>query len=246
MSSVYITLADSATTAKITVKFSLPNTSAGTNTNGGTVTLTKYTISYDANGGSGAPSSQTGCYKNTVTLSSTKPSRTGYTFLGWNTSSTATSSSHSAGGKLTVTSDVKLYAVWSANKYTLTLNANGGSPSIQTLQLTYGSTSNNSVKNNLPTRMGYAFLGWYTSASGGTQVYDATGACTNEGTYWKNNKCVYAGNYTLFAHWEMTANCYVKDSGVYKMAMIYVKENGTYKNVSVSIKENGAYKTCGT
>lgn len=51
----------------------------------------KYTIRYDANGGTGAPSSQTKTYGYTLTLSSTKPTRTGYNFLGWSTSKTATS-----------------------------------------------------------------------------------------------------------------------------------------------------------
>ena len=42
-----------------------------------------YTIKYNANGGSGAPSSQTKTYGTNLTLSSTKPTRGGYTFKGW-------------------------------------------------------------------------------------------------------------------------------------------------------------------
>lgn len=51
---------------------------------------TKYTITYNANGGSGAPGSQTKWHGTTLKLSSTKPTRTGYTFQGWGTSSTDT------------------------------------------------------------------------------------------------------------------------------------------------------------
>ena len=51
----------------------------------------QWNISYNANGGSGAPGTQTKKYGTSLTLSSTKPTRTGYTFLGWSTSSTATS-----------------------------------------------------------------------------------------------------------------------------------------------------------
>ena len=58
---------------------------------------TTYTISYNANGGSGAPSSQTKLHGTTLTLSSVKPTRTGYAFLGWSTSSSATSASYSSG-----------------------------------------------------------------------------------------------------------------------------------------------------
>ena len=87
-----------------------------------------YTIAYNANGGSGAPGSQTKTYGTNLVLSSTKPSRTGYTFLGWSTNSSATSASYSAGATLNsdlTTSNgatVTLYAVWSINSYYLDLN----------------------------------------------------------------------------------------------------------------------------
>lgn len=71
-----------------------------------------YTISYNANGGSGAPASQTKTHGVTLTLSSVKPTRSGYTFMGWATSSTATSASYSAGGSYTANASRTLYAVW--------------------------------------------------------------------------------------------------------------------------------------
>ena len=78
--------------------------------------LTKtYNVIYDANGGSGAPTSQTKTYGQTLTLSNTKPTRSGYTFLGWSTSSTATKATYSAGGSFTIDEDTTLYAVWSKN-----------------------------------------------------------------------------------------------------------------------------------
>lgn len=91
-----------------------------------------YTLTYNANGGSGAPGAVSGVIS--TTISSTVPTRTGYNFLGWSTSSTATSASYSAGDSITLNSDVKLYAVWKGKTYTVTYNANGGSnaPSSQT------------------------------------------------------------------------------------------------------------------
>lgn len=65
-----------------------------------TVTPSAYTISYNANGGSGAPDDQTKYHGTILTLSSTTPTRSGYTFMGWSTSSTATSASYQAGGHL--------------------------------------------------------------------------------------------------------------------------------------------------
>lgn len=126
--------------------------------------LASYTVSYNANGGSGAPSSQTKYYGKDLTLSTTVPTKTGYNFLGWSTSSTATSASYSAGGKYTSNASATLYAVWQLKTYTVSYDANNGTgaPSNQTkshgIDLTLSATT--------PTRNGYDFLGWATSASG--------------------------------------------------------------------------------
>lgn len=73
---------------------------------------TSYTVSYNANGGTGAPSSQTKWKDQILTLSGTKPTRTNYTFLGWNVSSSATVATYSAGGNYTENKGATLYAVW--------------------------------------------------------------------------------------------------------------------------------------
>lgn len=71
-----------------------------------------YTVSYNANGGSGAPGSQTKTYGVTLTLSSTKPTRTNYNFKGWGTSSSSTTASYQPGGSYTSNSSITLYAIW--------------------------------------------------------------------------------------------------------------------------------------
>lgn len=70
-----------------------------------------YIVSYNANGGSGAPASQTKTYGVNLTLSSTIPTRAGYAFKGWATSSTGTVA-YQAGGTYSANSAVTLYAVW--------------------------------------------------------------------------------------------------------------------------------------
>lgn len=77
-----------------------------------------YTVSYNANGGTGAPSSQTKTYGVTLTLSSTTPTRTNYLFQGWATSSTG-SVAYQPGGSYTTNAAVTLYAIWKAAKSTL-------------------------------------------------------------------------------------------------------------------------------
>ncbi len=95
---------------------------AGTVTASASVTIsakTSYTVSFNANSGSGAPSNQTKWHGETLTLSGTKPTRSGYDFLGWATSSTGTVA-YSAGGSYTANSGATLYAVWKPQASTVT------------------------------------------------------------------------------------------------------------------------------
>lgn len=74
--------------------------------------LNTYTISYNANGGSGAPASQTKTHGQNLTLSSTKPIKTNYNFLGWSTNQNASVPEYSAGGVCSINANTTLYAVW--------------------------------------------------------------------------------------------------------------------------------------
>jgi uncharacterized repeat protein (TIGR02543 family) len=151
---------------------------------------TSYAINYNANGGSGAPSAQTKWKDQTLKLSTTKPTRTGYSFLGWSTSSTATSATYAAGGNYTANAAATLYAVWKANTYTVTYNTNGGTGAPANQTKTYG--KNLTLSSTKPTRTNYNFKGWGTSASATTVSY-AAGA-----TYSAN------AGITLYAVWELS------------------------------------------
>lgn len=71
-----------------------------------------YAVKYNANGGTGAPSTQTKTYGTALTLSSTTPTRIGYTFVGWGTSSDATTAKYQPGASYTSNKAATLYAVW--------------------------------------------------------------------------------------------------------------------------------------
>ena len=73
-----------------------------------------YTITYDANGGdaTSVPEPQTKTYGVNLTLSTTVPTYSGYTFLGWSTDSKATSATYEPGGIYSSNADATLYAVW--------------------------------------------------------------------------------------------------------------------------------------
>lgn len=75
--------------------------------------LAQYTLSYNANGGSGAPSSQKLFYGVAGKVNSNHPTRTGYAFQGWAESSSG-SVKYAAGASITITANKTLYAVWKA------------------------------------------------------------------------------------------------------------------------------------
>lgn len=155
--------------------------------------LTKtYKISYNANGGSGAPAAQTKTSGVGLTLSSTKPSYDGHTFLGWATSASATSASYSAGGAFNTDADTTLYAVWRANQYNISYNANGGTGAPEAQTKIHGTAV--TISKTIPTLEGYTFIGWSTDKT-------ATSATYSAGSSYTENKSI-----ELFAVWK--ANTY--------------------------------------
>lgn len=71
----------------------------------------EHTVSYNANGGTGAPDTQKKIYGSVLTLSSVRPTRDGYVFMGWATSS-AGEVSYMPGSTYGTDVDITLYAVW--------------------------------------------------------------------------------------------------------------------------------------
>jgi len=124
-----------------------------------------YTVAFDANGGMTPTSSKTVTFGQTFgTLPD--PTYDGHTFQGWYTAA-------SGGTKILATSQVDstgnrtLYAQWKANQYVVSFDANGGTTSVTSKQVTYLESYGVLPA---PTRDGYDFQGWFTQASGGTKV----------------------------------------------------------------------------
>lgn len=152
--------------------------------------INTWTVSYNANGGSGAPANQTKTYGTTLKLSSTKPTRTGYTFSKWNTNSSGTGTNYASGASYTANAAATLYAIWTINTYAVTYNANGGSGAPANQTKTYGTAL--TLSSTKPTRAGYTFLRWNTK-SDGTGTNYASGAS-------------YTGNaaLALYAVWQLS------------------------------------------
>lgn len=151
-----------------------------------------YTVSYNANGGSGVPSSQKKDHGKALTLSSTKPTRSGYTFLGWSTSKTATSPSYSAGGSYNGNADITLYAVWKSNTCshsynagTITTAATCKSTGVRTRTCTLCGATKKETIAKIP-----------SNHAGGTTVKNAkTATCTAKG-YTGDTYCLGCGAIT--------------------------------------------------
>jgi uncharacterized repeat protein (TIGR02543 family) len=133
--------------------------------------LASYNVSYYANGGSGAPSTQTKYYGTSLKLSSTKPTRSGYTFKSWNTKADGSGTSYSPGATYSANAALSLYAQWSINRYTITYNANEGTNAPSATTGNYGTTV--TLSTTEPTRVGYKFLGWSKSSTATTATYKA-------------------------------------------------------------------------
>ena len=86
-----------------------------------------YSISYDANGGSGAPESQMVYAGVSYELSRLAPKRVGYSFLGWSEDPNAAAASWQSGQSVTARGNLALYAVWQVNSFTLTMLEGQGS-----------------------------------------------------------------------------------------------------------------------
>lgn len=175
-----------------------------------------YTIKYDANGGTGAPSAQTKWHGVNINLSSTKPTRTGYTFQGWDNGTYP--GLLVPGGSYGGDANATLRAVWKADTYPVKYDANTGTgaPSAQTK--TYGVDLK--LSTTKPTKTNYNFLGWGTSAASTTVAYQPGGTYTNNSSL------------TLYAIWSLA---YVKP----RITNLTVNRT----NSSAIIADDGTYAT---
>ena len=169
-----------------------------------------YALTYDTNGGKEAnwteTQSTTAGYA-TFTVSSTVPTRDGYTFLGWADCIDATAATYHAGNSVALTKDAPaktIYAVWQKNPtiydYTLIYDVNGGNEENRTD--TKQSTDDSvdfTVSDFAPTQDGYTFLGWADTADATAPIYQAG----NSVTLTKENPVK-----TIYAVWQQEADKY--------------------------------------
>ncbi len=158
------------------------------NTANVTVHQTKYTVSFDANGGwtNAAPMLTT---MGRLTDALPVPSRTGYTFIGWYQNrpaeGTEPDTSTQINGNTVYTQDTTLYAGWRVNQYTVTYYSMGGNPASFARTVAYGG---HAPKPAVPVKDLAVFEGWYTDPGYTRQ--------------WNFDRDTVTGDMELYAKWS--------------------------------------------
>ena len=196
-------------------------------------TANTYTISFSPNGGTGGQSANvTATYDSPMpAISTTAPTRTGYTFMGWydnaNYAASGAKKYYNADGTSArnwdKASSTTLYAGWKANTYTVLFNKNGGTGGQSAnVTATYGANMP-AINTTAPTKTNYLFMGWYDNAdyTQGTKYYNADG--TSARTYNKT------ANTTLYAGW------------VYKTATFDIGKNVNAKMKQLAGNSSAVY-----
>ena len=147
-----------------------------------------YTVTFNANGGTGAMAPQTGGVPASLDINTFR--KAGYSFVAWTTNQDGTGATYANGAQYPFNADATLYAQWvdTASKV-VTFDPNGGTGSMAP------QVSNRpaSLTPNAYTRPGYTFTGWNTAANGSGL------------TYANQSRFPFASNARLFAQWSANA-----------------------------------------
>lgn len=143
--------------------------------------LPSHTVSYNANGGSGAPGSQTKWWGEVLTLSNTRPTRANHTFLGWATSANG-AVAYQPGGRFGSDNDTTLYAKWKLNAQP---------PTIQSFTAQRVDEAGNMVESGTRVKL---YVTWKCDTSGDSAntVQSVTIAVQDGGT-WKDTPVTASG-----------------------------------------------------
>ena len=129
-------------------------------------TPAEFLVTFAPNGGSVSPLSADYTTGGTA-LTLPTPTYAGFTLNGWFNEATGGTLVGLAGASYEPTQSITLYAQWSADQYVITFDPNGGSVNPQTADFVTGGSA---VTLPTPTNAGFTFNGWFTEATGGTQV----------------------------------------------------------------------------
>ena len=224
--------------------------------NGGTVTLYaqwtpwKHTVTYDKNVDPSSssqtvtnmPGNQTKTFDEKLMISSTKPSRNGYIFNGWNTQKDGKGTAYASGAEYKHDQNgntVTLYAQWTAWKHTVHYNANGGDQNSVPTDQTKTFDQAMILSDKKPTRHGYNFVRWNTKADGTGTSYEAKGNYNHDQN---------GGTVTLYAIWTPWVHTVHYDANGGDQNSVPNDQKKTYgqsMNVATKVPTRNEYKFLG-
>jgi uncharacterized repeat protein (TIGR02543 family) len=145
------------------------------------------TATFDGNGGTPASREATAAYNAALgSKMPDEPTRTGYTFVEWNTAEDGTGVEFNLATLLIA--DIKVYAQWTPNPQTVTFDGNGGSPASTDVATFYDATLGADMPDD-PTRAHYTFASWNTAANGSGSTFTSA--------------TVITGDVTVYAQWTI-------------------------------------------
>lgn len=165
----------------------IPKGSIGNREYTANIAPTPYTITYSLDGGTNGANNPTEYNYESSEIVLARPTKEGYTFTGWSGTDIDGEDNLDVAIPAQSHGDREYTAHWSINRYTATFDANAGeTANPETITKNY-----DEELGNLPetSRLGYKFLGWFTDATAGDEITEATK--------------MPADNVTYYAHWEI-------------------------------------------
>ena len=190
-----------------------------------TITPKAHIITFKANGGTGEDKTQSVKYNVSTALSANTFTRTGYRFLGWSESSSATSATYTDNGSVTFTTDKTLYAVWK-EQVTVTFKPNGGTPNTEYTQ-TVDKGVSTTLDSHSYSKTGHDFIGFNTSSSATTATHKSGTAYT------------FSANTTLYAIFTPKKFTVTYDKNASGATGTTESHADVAYNTSINLKANG-------
>ena len=189
-----------------------------------------YTVSFDANGGSGTMAGQAYLFDTLQALPANTFTRAGYDFTGWNTEADGSGTDYTDGQTFTNLGHRTLYAQWTLHYYSITYSLNGGTnasgnPATYTIE-------SDDITLEEPTRFGFIFDGW---------TYDGQTVPTKDVT-------IAHGSYvdkTFTAHWTPGTVELTPDVGYYKLVNSHTLTGTGGSNTHITIADGATVTLSG-
>lgn len=145
------------------------------------------TVTYNSQGGSAVTAGSVATDAK-ILAAPTAPTKTGYTFSGWSTTTTGSVVSFTGGYTHGQTANFTLYAIWAANALTVTYDSKGGS-SVTSDTVNVGASIASAP--TAPTKTGYTLAGWSATDGGAVVTFPYTHNQTSD--------------FTLYAKWSLNS-----------------------------------------